>query len=528
VLLVGIEVHLGSGALRPDQQAYDLLVAKRLEPSLFSRDVLYRRDPTLLHVPLFIEAHAALARALARPPEAVLAWLAWPMGVLFIAGHYALFRVVSGSAPAAAMAALGSVTIRNALGGEFWGFDGLPSVATRTILAGLIPLLLLAFVAWRGRRSFPLYFLVLGALFNVHPVSAYHLAQVTAIAHVALARRRLRALVEAGTGIGLFGLGTLPYVLRFFPARDDLAHGGGLTRAALEYRFPYLLYPIGLDALLSVVFHLSLPAAAWLWFMRGAGPRGARGERMAALNVVAAASLVAAFVGLAAIQSLGVWLDRPYLDIQQIRVARLMYPVLLCGLALAYARLLARRTWRARAAIAVLVALSLVPPGAVIHAVSGARRDAVKAWLGIRPPGRAPQAAVVERVAPDDPGARDALHAWARAETGHSALFFTDDFTFRVQTRRSITGSFKDGAFLFLAGSRPFTAWYELDRELVLCRGARGRDCWFVLARRLGADHVIVDPGITEAGRPPDFTRVWARGGFEVWRRAEAGLSPRL
>ncbi len=301
VLLVGIEVHLGPRALRADQDAYDLLVAKRLDPSILARDVLYRYDPALLHVPLFIELHAALARALHRPPEAVLVWLAWPMGMLYVAGHYGLFRAVSGSALAAGLAALGSVTLRNALGGEFWGFNGLPSVATRTILAGLVPLLLLAFVAWRGRRSFPLYFLVLGALFNVHPVSAYHLAQITAIAHVALARFRLRALAEVGLGIGLFGLGALPYALRFFPARDNLPHAGALTRAALDYRFPYLLYPIGLDALLSVAFHLSLLIAAWLWWMRRAELREAAGGMMTVLNAVAGSALVAAFAGLAVI-----------------------------------------------------------------------------------------------------------------------------------------------------------------------------------------------------------------------------------
>ncbi len=161
-----------------------------------------------------------------------------------------------------------------------------------------------------------------------------------------------------------------------------------------------------------------------------------------------------------------------------------------------------------------------MPPGVLIHAVSGAERDAVKAWLGIRV--TAPRQAPVAEPSPEpnDPGALVALYTWVRVETPTSALFFTDDFTFRVETRRSITGSFKDGALLFLAGSRPFTAWYELDRELVACRAARGRDCWFALARRLGADYVIVDPGLSEAGHPSDFARVWARSGFTVWRRA--------
>jgi hypothetical protein len=305
----------------------------------------------------------------------------------------------------------------------------------------------------------------------------------------------------------------LPYVLRFFPARDNLAHAGALTRAGLEYRFPYLFYPLALEAMLSVAFHLSFLVAVWVWYTRRAGPGEARSEIMPALKAVAVATIVIAFGGLALIQGLGVWLDRPYLDIQQLRATRLVYPVLLCGLALAYARLLARGTRRARAAVVLLVALSLVPPGGLIHAFSDTERDAVKAWLGIPVPAAAPP------TEGDDPGAAPALYAWARTQTEPSALFFTDDFDFRVQSRRSITGSYKDGALLFLAGSRPFTAWYELSLEVAACRGARGRACWFPLARRLGADYTIVDSTLAEAGRPPDFSPVWARGGYEVWRR---------
>ncbi|MBI2017298.1 MAG: hypothetical protein HYS77_17445, partial [Candidatus Rokubacteria bacterium] len=60
-LLVSGAVTLGSPAgLRADQHAYNLLVVKTLRPELFQRDALYRRDPSLLHVPLFIALHARL------------------------------------------------------------------------------------------------------------------------------------------------------------------------------------------------------------------------------------------------------------------------------------------------------------------------------------------------------------------------------------------------------------------------------------------------------------------------------------
>lgn len=511
LLLAGALTFLPAPVFRADQHVYNLLVVKKLDPGLFQRDLLYRHDPSLLHVPWFIDLQTALARRLGGDPEAALVWLAWPIGALFLAGHYTLFRAVSGSPLAAGLAALGALTVRNSLGGEFWGFDGTKSAATRTIIAGLAPLLLLLFLRWRGRRSFPAFFLMLGLLFNVHPVSAYHLAQVTAVAHLWMDRLSRRALKQVAAGVALFVAGTLPYTVPFFGARDNVIDVAALrlAREALDYRFPYLLYPIAPEALLSVAFHMALPLAVWLWWRR----RGAGNETMAGLHVAAFAAVVLGFLGLAAMQAAGVWLDRPYFDIQQLRVIRLVYPVLLCGFALAYARLLARGTGRARAAVAALVLASLVPPGSLIHAFADEQRQAVKAMLGMRVPPPAPAAADT------DPGAYPALLDWTRRSTPQSALFLTDDFAFRVRTQRSITGSDKDGAFLFLAGSRPFTEWYRLSLELEACRAVRGRGCWFELGRRLRVDYAVVDPGLAEAGRPPDYENVWERGRWSVWRR---------
>jgi hypothetical protein len=510
LLLAGALTWAGDDQLRGDQQAYNLLVARTLDPTLLARDALYGHDPKLLHVPWFLALHAAVARRLGGDVPRALAWLTWPMGTLYLVGHYALFRAATGSPAAAALAAVGALTVRNALGGEFWGFDGVRSAATRTILAALTPLLLLLFVAWRRRRDFPLFFLLLGGLFNVHPVSAYHLAQATALAHVILERFRRRALVQVAIGVVLFGLASLPYLVPFSRGRDDAADPAtlALARAALDERFPYLFYPIAPSALLSVAFHVALLAAAWLWWRRGREANAV----MAPLVVVMAAALGLGLGGTAVIQAVGVWQDRPYLDIQQLRAVRLVYPVLLTGLALAYARLLAGDTWPARLGVAALLAASLVPPGEVIHAVSEERRVAVKRALGMAAPPPPAAAAAAD--------ARPALWAWARATTDRDSLFFTDDFEFRLRTRRAITGSRKDGALMFLAGTRPFTRWYRLDREVRACRAAAGRDCWFPLARRLGADYAVVDPGVRAAAGTPDFVRVWERDGWSVWRRA--------
>jgi len=509
--LSGAVLLLGDDDLRSDQHAYDLLVVKKLAPRTFGRDALYRHDPDLLHVPWFLDLHAALARRMGGDVERALAWLGWVIGAIFIAGHYVLFRAVAGGVVPAGLATLGAITSRNALGGEVWGLDGIASAATRTILAGLIPPLLLLFLAARRRPGWlPAYWGGLGVLFNVHPVSAYHLAQVTAVAHLWQERSR-RALGQVGLGVVLFVLGTLPYTVPFFSRRL----GGGapsVVRAALDYRFPYLFYPIALNALLSVAFHMALPLAVWLWWRR----RGEANAVLTPLAPVMGAAVVLGFGGTALIQALGAWRDRPYLDIQELRVLRLLYPILLAALALLYAHLLARRSMRALVATAALVLVSLIPPADVIHAASEQTRARVKHALGMGP-------GPVEATAVE-PAPKLVLWAWARASTPPEALFFTDDFEFRLRTRRSVTGSFKDGAFMFLAGSGPMAEWYTLERSRTACRRAGGAGCWFDLARSTGADYAVLDPtlGPAAAAPPADFERVWEQAGWSVWRRRGA------
>jgi len=328
---------------------------------------------------------------------------------------------------------------------------------------------------------------------------------VTALAHL-WRERSLRALGQVALGAALFVVGALPYVVPFFSARI----GGGApatVRAALDYRFPYLLYPIAPNALLSVAVHRALPLGAWLAWRRLRQPHPV----LTPLAPVMAAAVVLGFGATALIQGVGVALDRPYADIQELRIVRLLYPIALGALALTYARWLERGTVAARAGVVALVLLSLVPPAEVIHAFSGHTRAVVKHALGMGP---TPVPVVAADIA-----ARPALWRWAAASTAPSALFMTDDGEFRLRTRRSITGSWKDGALMFLAGSGPLTEWYALDRERTACRATGASDCWFALGRRLGSDYVIVDPGLARGAPPTDFERVWAEGAWSAWRR---------
>ena len=175
-VVVAIVVALTRDAtVRSDQEELNLIVEKRLHPEILPRDALFSSPIIVLYTPSFIALQTAVARRTGGDPVTALEILVWPFGIVFLAGHYVLFRGVTGSPLASALGAISALTVRNAPGSEYWGFDGLRAVQPRTVLGGLTPVLLLLFLRWRTRRGFPFYFLGLGALANVHPVSAFHL-----------------------------------------------------------------------------------------------------------------------------------------------------------------------------------------------------------------------------------------------------------------------------------------------------------------------------------------------------------------
>lgn len=502
-------------ALRGDQIAINLMVVKSLHPDWFQGDLLYGPNYYRSYTPLFVGLQATLARFLGDDPIAALRALYWPVGVLFIVGHYVLFRSLTGVPLVAGMGALSAMTVRNALGGEYWGFGGVGSVQPRVVAEGLTPLLVVAFLRWRTHRLFPAFFLLVGGVANLHPVSGFHLAQITALTHLWLARFRWRAWAEATIGAGLFTIGALPFIVRFYTAKENLADPVLLrtVRAALDYRFDYLLLPQRLDALLSVAVHAILPIVLLLWLRR----QRAWHEQLQPVMLLGALALLAGFAGTAAIQGFGVVAERPYVDIMQLRSTKFMYLPLLVAFPLAFLELLSRRRANALLALTLLFAASLIPPGFVIHSVSEERRDRVKQILGV---------AVKPRPSREvDPGesvkAEAALRQWVIEHTHRNDLFFTDSSDFRANTLRPITGTLKDGAYVVLAGTAPLYRWFIYIREVEGCRAQRGANCWFELASKYQAKYVVVDPGVKQAVPGDGFIRVWSRSGWSLWRRSE-------
>lgn len=502
--------------LKGDQIAINLMVVKSFHPDWFQGDPLYGPDYYRYYTPVFVGLQTSLARLWGEDPVAALRVLFWPVGLLFLVGHYALFRWLTGHPVAAGLGALSAMTVRNALGGEYWGFGGLDSVQPRLIAQGLIPVLTLAFLRWRSQRGVPGFFLLAGGLTNLHPVSGFHLAQVTALTHLWLARFRRRAWGEVAVGAGLFIVGALPFILRYLPGKENLADPALLAavREALDYRFDYLFLPQRLDALVSVAFHAALPAGLLLWLRR----RGCRPEELRTLGLLGAVALLAGFAGTAVIQVFGALTDRPYSDIMQIRATKFMYLALLPAFPLAYRELLARNTARARVGLILLFAVSLIPPGLVIHSVSQERRDSVKQVLGLSvKPSPATNVNLAESAR-----AEEALSQWVVEHTDRNDLFFSDSFSFRSNTLRPISGAFKDGTFLMMAGAAPLHRWYAYMREVEACRAREGVGCWFELGRKYRAAYVVVDPGVGRAVPDGDFVRVWSQSGWSLWQRTQA------
>jgi hypothetical protein len=499
-------------SLRGDQQWGNLMALKHLRPDWLQGDLFFGPDYYRGYNPAFFSLQAWIAGRLGDDLEAALRLLVWPIGALFVVGHYVLFRSLAGSPLAAALGALSALTIRHALGGEYWGFAGVRDVLPRAIASGLTPLLLLVFLRLRDRSRFALYFLLVGGLANLHPVSGLHLALISAVAHLWLARFGRKAWRDVLAGGGLFTLAVLPFVLRYFPSREAVTDPALLpvVRAALHVRYDYLLLPIDLATLISVTFHAALPAALFAWALRAfRGSADLRG-----LAVFAVASLGVGLGLTAAIQGLGSILDRPYLDVHQLRAARFMYASLLAGFPLAFLWLARRGTRAAWAGLLLLAGLSLVPPGWMLHSLLERPRAVVKQALGLpveAAPVHGPEAEASAQ-------AERALFAHVTGSHARNELFFTDSFRFRYETLRPITGSFKDGGII-IAGTAPFYRWYVYTREVQRCREQRGRGCWLALARRHGARHAVADPQLDGVTEEDGWTRAWAGGGWALWSR---------
>jgi len=493
-----------------DQIVINLIVLKALRPELLPRDALYGRNYPRFYIPAYVHLQTLLSSD--GDPITGLKRIGIGVGTLFLVSHYTLFRALGTGPLFAGLGALSAMTFRGMLGGEYWGFDGL-SVHPRSIVNALTPFLLLAFVRWRAPWHVLGYFLLTGVLVSLHPVSGLHLFLAGAVVHLIIERFRLRAQLEVSGGAACFLLGALPFLVGFLPGRDNITDPAlfPILRQIQEYRWPFLFLPPSPSLVRSVAFAMLLPAALFWWLWRGGG----LSQDVRRLVLFGTVAFGGGILGTGAIQAWALLTDRPYLTHEQLRMSKLVYPALVLAFPLAYQRIWTRNRVGLRVLVAFLVLLSLVPPQQLIINSAEWRNEA-KRILGMQ--ATPPRRVRAERLEPDE--AR-ALWEWARRETSADALFFIDSLRFRVAARRSISGAFKDGGIVALAGTRPLYEWYQYMRPVERCRAQAGKECWFALASQSGADFVVVDSQLPLARPRAGFVKVWERGEWSVWKRLD-------
>jgi hypothetical protein len=489
-----------------DQSVINLLVLKLLHPERLPRDAFYGRDYGRFYVPLYVRLQALLSSD--GNYTTGLQRLGAGIGVLFSLSHYVFFRAMGTGAIFAGLGTLSVMTLRPMFGADYWGFNGLQSMLPREVVNALTPLLLLAFLRWRAPWQILRFFLLTGIVVSFHPYSGLHLFLAGALAHLIIERGERRAWLEVIAGTCVFVLGALPFLVGFVPGRENLRDPALLPALReiqwLRWRFEFL--PPTASEVGFVALGVLLPAGLLVWLWRTGGAN----QEVKRLFAVGAAAVGGAFLGTAAIQLWARLTNGAYLTTEHIRMAKFVYPALLVAFPLAYVKIWGTGARPgSRAAVVILVALSLVSPQQLLVATSRVRTEAKKK-LGL-PVAPQPPA----RVDPDE----SALWDWARRETSVDALFFTDSTKFRVATERSITGTWKDAGFVSLAGTRALYDWYQFISAVERCRAKGGEHCWFTLAQAAGADFAIVDPGVPKSQAADGFIKVWEQGTWSVWKR---------
>jgi uncharacterized protein DUF6798 len=416
-------------------------------------------------------------------PVVALRWLALPFHAVFLAGAWRLAERTAGRAAGPLAAVLCALP-------PFAPLVLAPGGALpRDLVFALVPWLVVASDAVRGRAGGTVLWFGLGVVANLHPLTALH--AVMWLVAMDLARdaspAALRPLASRCLG---FVAGASPYIAQYLSrpagagAADEAVYAWRLGSMAGETWGPWAtrMEPL-----------LWLAAAAAV--LASAARRDA--ERVPRWFVAAgAAAFVLAAIGPVAGGVIAVL--RPFQFERFERFADLAAIVLVAGGAVA--------AWRARrhvalVAAAALAALAVAGPGVLGDDAGrgpvGRLGRAIDRRAGVpaEPP---PPPGLAVRGAPDPTAGRDrgdflAVCRFAREATPEGALFLVPPENwgpFRVYARRGVVVTRKEGgavlAFLGGTGIR----WF---REYAEAAAAYARDDAPGLAARRRADYVVLD-----------------------------------
>lgn len=136
---------------------------------------------------------------------------------------------------------------------------------------------------------------------------------------------------------------------------------------------------------------------------------------------------------------------------------------------------------------------------------------------------------------PSESKSADSIYDWVKKNTPADALFhvltdlpplhFPDNpmstsfpFTFRANTMRCITGSFKDGSTLFYSSPDIFLKWYERMKEVQRVVGMRSFNACMDQARRFDADYMVVANPVIRDSIPKSVSPLKVNDEYSIFK----------
>lgn len=231
---------------------------KDLHADSFSGDLIFGTKLWLFHTPMLL----GLLKFILVPTnyiDLVLPFrlIVGPVTLLFLGGMYALAYRQTRSWSVSTFVAVLSMTVITVLGGATFGMGTLASMTPQTLLLAMTPLIVLAFLNYEEHWRLVLVFLFIGAMGNLHLVSAMNLTLVLLIAYLGRHWRSPAAWLRA-LQCGLCSLvAALPYAAYYFTLRSELSPSAGpvsvaAVQKALESGEEQMLFPDLLKDVLEV------------------------------------------------------------------------------------------------------------------------------------------------------------------------------------------------------------------------------------------------------------------------------------
>jgi hypothetical protein len=392
--------------------------------------------------------------------------VAGAMVFVFLCGMYALIYRQCRVWSIAAVVAIMSSIVTEALGRSHWGVGPLATITPYGAVITASPWIILSYLHYRRQWRILLVFLAIGLLGNIHLDVAMNLALLLAIAYLAEQRFRPSAWPTTLACLATASLGALPYEAYYFAMVEHLSTGPPPPPAVVWRAFEMgdlaVLYPNVLDSLLDWLIAVSLllvtSAAVLLRFER---------FRVRDANVWTAFLAGGTFValGLHGLSQLaGVWTGGapPVIDFVKAS-ALLMIPlyVLFAQCLTHLFRLVGRHRLWLQLGLAAVVVAWILPSGnlqPVRHWMYDAATDHME-------PAQRPRRVQAIHLARRRHAERVALAEWAKRHSDVAAVFIIDDIEFRMRSRRSIVTARQDVRYVFYLAPHKLDEWMEVQGQ---------------------------------------------------------------